>query len=177
LKHTNGHTRDLDLPRVIFGTSGLGNLFVELEESEKLNIVRESLRLGGPKVVFDTAGKYGAGLALETLGKCLRRLNVQPGNVIISNKLGWIRTALKTAEPTFEPGVWKNLKNDAVQKISYDGIIECFEQGNELLKGYTPQLISVHDPDEYIAAAKNEKESEKRYVDILNGKRIREEVR
>jgi D-threo-aldose 1-dehydrogenase len=159
----------LHLPPVIFGTSGLGNLFVALEEEEKLNIVSECVRLSkGKKVVFDSAGKYGAGLALETLGKCLKQLNVEPKNVVISNKLGWVRTKLKTKEPTFEPGVWKNLKHDAVQKISYDGIMECFEQGNELLNGYIPQMVSVHDPDEYIAAAKGYADSEKLYEDILD---------
>src|SRR5687768_9155439 len=109
----------LHLPPVIFGTSGLGNLFIALEEEEKLNIVSECVRLSKGKAVFDTAGKYGAGLALETLGKCLKQLNVEPENVVISNKLGWVRTKLKTKEATFEPGVWKNLKHDAVQKISY----------------------------------------------------------
>ena len=144
----NENLMQLSLPRVIFGTSGLGNLFVALEEQAKLDIISECVRLSKGKVVFDSAGKYGAGLALETLGKCLKHLNVHPDNVIISNKLAWVQTELKTKEPTFEPGVWKNLKHDAVQKISYDGIIECFEQGNELLNGYTPQMVSVHDPDE-----------------------------
>ena len=158
----------LHLPPVIFGTSGLGNLFVALEAEEKLNIVNECVRLSKGKVVFDSAGKYGAGLALETLGKCLKQLNVQPENVVISNKLGWIRTRLNTNEPTFEPGVWKNLKHDAVQKISYDGIMECFEQGNELLNGYVPQMVSVHDPDEYMAVAENYPHSEQLYANILD---------
>jgi D-threo-aldose 1-dehydrogenase len=157
----------LDLPPVIFGTSGLGNLFVALEEQAKLNIVSECLRLSSGKVVFDSAGKYGAGLALETLGKCLKQLKARPESVIISNKLGWLRTDLKTDEPTFEPGVWKNLKHDAVQKISYDGIMECFEQGNEFLNGYHAQLVSVHDPDEYLATASDPRQSEKLYKDIL----------
>lgn len=39
-------------------------------------------------VVFDCAGKYGAGLALQSLGNCLKILNVKPENVLISNKLG-----------------------------------------------------------------------------------------
>jgi D-threo-aldose 1-dehydrogenase len=170
----NGHeVKEFDkaalrLPPVIFGTSGLGNLFVALKEEEKLNIVSECVRLSQGKVVFDSAGKYGAGLALETLGKTLKQLNVPPENVVISNKLGWVRTELKTEEPTFEPGVWKNLKHDAVQKISYDGIIECFEQGNELLNGYIPQMVSVHDPDEYIGGARDFKHSEKLYDDILD---------
>ena len=156
------------LPPVIFGTSGLGNLFVALDDQAKLDIVSECVRLSKGKVVFDSAGKYGAGLALETLGKCLKKLNVHPDNVIISNKLAWVRTELKTEEPTFEPGVWKNLKHDAVQKISYEGIMECFEQGNELLNGYIPQMVSVHDPDEYLATAKDEQHAEELYHDILD---------
>jgi D-threo-aldose 1-dehydrogenase len=157
----------VDLPPVVFGTSGLGNLFVALEEQEKLSIVSECLRLSNGKAVFDSAGKYGAGLALETLGKCLRQLNARPENVIISNKLGWLRTDLTTDEPTFEPGVWKDLKHDAVQRISYDGIMQCFEQGNEFLNGYHAQMVSVHDPDEYIAVASNARQSEESYKDIL----------
>jgi D-threo-aldose 1-dehydrogenase len=159
---------DLNLPPVIFGTSGLGNLFVALDEQEKLDIVNECVKLSKGQVVFDSAGKYGAGLALETLGKCLKKLNVHPDNVIISNKLAWLRTELKTEEPSFEPGVWKNLKHDAVQKISYDGIIESFEQGNELLNGYIPQMVSVHDPDEYIAKAKDKQHAGELYNDILD---------
>ena len=158
----------LKLPPIIFGTSGLGNLFVALDETTKLNIVRECINQSNGSVVFDSAGKYGAGLALETLGKCLKELNVKPEEVIISNKLGWIRTHLKTKEPTFEPGVWKDLKYDAVQKISYDGILECFEQGNELLNGYIPQMVSVHDPDEYLAKATDEKHAAQLYEDILD---------
>ena len=164
----NGQTSGIELPPVIFGTSGLGNLFVRLSEEEKLGIVRECVQLSEGMVVFDTAGKYGAGLALETLGSCLKQLGVAPQEVIISNKLGWLRTGLKTPEPTFEPGVWKDLQHDAVQKISYDGILECFEQGNQLLGGYTPQLVSVHDPDEYLAGAANGEEAEQRYQDILD---------
>ncbi|MDO3628961.1 aldo/keto reductase [Mucilaginibacter sp. BT774] len=171
-KHQEPEVKGLDkaplsLPAIIFGTSGLGNLFVALDEEEKLNIVSECVRLSDGKVVFDSAGKYGAGLALETLGKCLRKLNISQENVIISNKLGWLRTELKTEEPTFEPGVWKNLKYDAVQKISYKGIIECFDQGNELLSGYIPQMVSVHDPDEYISTAKDHHHAEELYNDIL----------
>ncbi len=168
LKNEERNRAFADLPPIIFGTSGLGNLFVALEAQEKLNIVKECLRLSNGKVVFDSAGKYGAGLALETLGKCLKQLKAQPENVIISNKLGWLRTDLTTDEPTFEPGVWKNLKHDAVQKISYEGIMECFEQGNQLLGGYHAQMVSVHDPDEYLATANNARESEALYEDVLN---------
>ncbi|MBD1363154.1 aldo/keto reductase [Mucilaginibacter sp. ZT4R22] len=160
-----------NLPEVIFGTSGLGNLYVALEDSVKLAIVEESIASSAKPVVFDTAGKYGAGLSLECLGKCLKQSGVAPKDVLISNKLGWLRTELKTEEPTFEPGVWKGLKYDAVQNISYEGILQCYKQGNQLLNGYSASLVSVHDPDEYLLAAADDDDRAKRYLDILDAYR------
>lgn len=157
----------MHLPRVIFGTSGLGNLYQALDDSVKHAIVKESIQHSAHPAVFDSAGKYGAGLALEALGKSLRLLKTPKEDVLISNKLGWLRTKLTTKEPTFEPGVWKNLAHDAVQSISYQGILNCYEQGNELLNGYKAALVSVHDPDEYLLAAMNAEDQDKRYADIL----------
>lgn len=160
--------QEITLPKVIFGTSGLGNLYVALPDEVKLSIVNESVKCSPKPAVFDSAGKYGAGLALEALGSSLKQLKVSPSDVLISNKLGWLRTELKTAEPTFEPGIWRDLKYDAVQKISYEGILECYKQGNELLGSYHAELVSVHDPDEYLAASKNVQEQTQRYQDILD---------
>ena len=157
----------LKIPQIIFGTSGLGNLFVALDGTSKYHIISECINHTDGVAVFDTAGKYGAGLALETLGGCLKKLNVKRDEVVISNKLGWLRTELKTEEPTFEPGVWKDIKYDAIQNISYNGILECFEQGNQLLDGYIPQMVSVHDPDEYLGKAKDENQADQLYDDIL----------
>jgi len=169
--------KEINLPKVIFGTSGLGNLYVALSDDVKNAIVAESIRHSPKPAVFDSAGKYGAGLALESLGKSLAQLNVNPSDVLISNKLGWLRTALKTPEPTFEPGVWRDLKYDAVQRISYEGILECYEQGNGLLGNYRAELVSVHDPDEYLNAAKDEQEKAKRYQDVLEAYRALNELK
>lgn len=159
------------LPNVIFGTSCLGNLYQVMDENIKQQLVEQCFEHMGRPVFFDSAGKYGAGLALESLGKSLKNAGVNPKDVIISNKLGWVQTPLTTPEPTFEPGVWKGLKNDAVQRISYDGIIECYHQGNELLGDYNSALVSVHDPDEYLAAAADEQDEASRYADILEAYR------
>ncbi|CAF1544914.1 unnamed protein product [Rotaria magnacalcarata] len=165
----------ITLPKLIFGTSALGNLYVALEDKIKLEIVKACMQYTSAQktVFFDCAGKYGAGLALETLGNCLKTLNVKPDDVLISNKLGWYRTSelQHGTEPTFEPGVWRNLKYDAVQKISYEGILECYEQGNQLLNGYKAELVSVHDPDEYITGAHSQLEKDKRYNDIIEAYR------
>ena len=165
------------LPAVIFGTSGLGNLYAEVPFEEKLAIVAACVKHTPGCTVFDTAGKYGAGLSLESIGKSLSLLGVSPSDVLISNKLGWYQVDLVTEEPTFEPGVWKGLKNDAVQRISYEGILACFHQGNRLLGDYSAQLVSVHDPDEYLANAQSIADEEKRYKDILEAYRALTELK
>lgn len=168
----------ITLPPVVYGTSCLGNLYEALPYETKLAIVKECVANAPSNIVtFDTAGKYGAGLALEMLGTCLAELNVPKEKVVISNKLGWIRTPLVGDEPTFEKGVWKDLKNDAVQKISYDGILECYHQGNELLGNYEAQMVSVHDPDEYLESATDASDKEKRYHDILEAYRALKDLK
>jgi len=99
---------------------------------------------------------------------CLEELGVPPESVLISNKLAWKRIPLSPgSEPTFEPGAWVNLKNDATQDISYQGMFDCFEEGNRLLGKYSARIVSVHDPDEYLAGAKDEQELAKRREDVL----------
>tara|TARA_R110002124_G_scaffold287257_7_gene472041 strand:- start:6053 stop:7087 length:1035 start_codon:yes stop_codon:yes gene_type:complete len=148
----------LYFPSIIFGSSALGNLFQAYSKADKKAILKEAFNRTSPNTVFDTAGKYGAGLALEVLGEFLAEERIPRSNVIITNKLGWTRVPLTTPEPQFEPNIWKGIHHDAVQKISYEGILECFEKDNALLQGYVPQLISLHDPDEFLAKAKTKEE-------------------
>ena len=158
-------------PRIVFGTTPLGNIYQVVEESVKHDLVANWFRHAKTPVFIDSAGKYGAGLALESLAKNLSALGIAPADVVISNKLGWKRAPLRTPEPTFEPGAWFGLEHDAVQCISYEGILECHAEGNALLAPYETQLLSVHDPDEYLAAADSEADREKRYRDILDAYR------
>jgi len=146
----------------------MGNLYQELSEEVKLQIMQQWFAVSESTPMIDSAGKYGAGLALEVIGEGLKKLGIQKDDIIISNKLGWYRIPLTTAEPTFEPGAWVNLKYDAEQRISYSGILECWEQGCELLGGYyKPQVVTVHDPDEYLFAATDEADRIRRFNDIL----------
>ncbi len=168
MKRTPVKDTGIEIPAIIFGTSAMGNLYSTLKDEVKLEIISECFKYVPKPIVFDSAGKYGAGLALEVLGQCLQKLEIEPDDVIVCNKLGWLRTELKSPEPTFEPGVWHNLKHDAVLNISYQGILECFEQGNALLGSqYQPQMLSVHDPDEYITEGKTATEKEKRFQNIV----------
>ncbi len=163
---------NLRLPRVVFGTGSLGNQFEALSDETKLEVSREWFKHAARPVFLDTAGKYGAGLALEVIGRNLRQLAIDPADVVISNKLAWKRIPLRGPESAFEPGVWVNLQHDAIQCISYDGILECWRQGCELLGApYTTQMVSVHDPDEYLAAASSPAERQRRLADILDAYR------
>ena len=138
---------------IIFGTSCLGNLYREVPFETKVEIAVEWFK-AFPKPFIDSAGKYGAGLSLECIGKALRELGKKPGDLTISVKLGWRRSrrlAPGEAE-TFEPGAWAGLEWDAKQDISEEGIIRCYDEAKELL-GYPIDYVSVHDPDEYLAAA------------------------
>jgi len=159
----------MQLPQIVFGTSCLGNLYEALPEQTKWSIAREWFKHVEPPVYLDTAGKYGAGLALESIGQNLRRLNVPPEQVVISNKLGWKRVPLRGPAPTFERGVWADLKYDAEQCINADGILDCWRQGGELLGApYSAQLVSVHDPEEFLAGADSTLERNRRLANLLD---------
>lgn len=168
MEHRPIGTTGISIPPVIFGTSALGNLYSALSDETKTSIIRECLAHVPKPVVFDSAGKYGAGMALEKLGEILHKLRADPGDVVISNKLAWIRIPLLTPEPTFEKGVWIDIRNDSRQEISYNGILSCWEQGNELLgERFRPQMVSVHDPDEYLGTARNDEEFKILFDNIL----------
>lgn len=162
----------LYISRIVFGTSCLGNLYEAISNHTKRAICREWFAHTPTPVAIDTAGKYGAGLALEVIGRNLRELGVPADDVVVSNKLGWFRRPLRSSEPTFEPGVWANLQHDAEQRISYRGILDCWEQGCELLgPQYRPQLVSVHDPDEFLAAAASPDDRRRRFEQVLDAYR------
>ncbi len=158
----------LEAPQVVYGTSYLGNLYKALPYQEKLALMKKWFECTEKPVLIDSAGKYGAGLALEIIGKGLADLNISPEDIIISNKLGWYRVPLTTDEPTFEPGAWEELENDCIQTFGYDEIIKCFEQGNELLGGtYRSEVVSIHDPDEYLLGASDEADRKVRMQEII----------
>lgn len=168
MEHVAFGNTGLTTPPVVFGSTALGNLFRVFSYESKLETVRQIFEHIPKPVVIDSAGKYGAGLSLEVLGRCLGELGISDDEVIISNKLAWLRTPLRTAEPTFEPGAWFGLEHDAVQDISYGGMLQCFEQGLELLGGdYSTPIVSVHDPDEYLDAALSADDRRRRFDDIL----------
>ncbi len=167
MKYSKLGNSGIELPQLTFGTSFLGNLYREIAREEKSAIIQEWLAQLTGNILVDTAGKYGAGLSLEILGEEIELLENEGDRIYISNKLGWRRCSAANRALSFEPEVWVNLKHDATQDISYQGMYRCWEEGCELLKGKKPAFVSVHDPDEYLANAENTHDKARRWEDIL----------
>jgi len=172
VKHVPFGRTGLVVPPIVFGTSCLGNLYQALPWETKREILREFFARVPAPVVLDTAGKYGAGLALEAIGRGMRELGIPSDRVVISNKLGWYRVPLRGPEPTFEPGAWAGIEHDAEQRIDAEGIRACWLQGRALLGApYAPVLVSVHDPDEYLARASSPEDRERRWENVVGAYR------
>lgn len=45
-------------------------------------------------------------------------------------------------------------KCDAVQDLSYQGVLKFYHQGNKFLGAYEARIFSIHDSDGYLASAK-----------------------
>ena len=67
----------------MFGTAALGNVPQVIPEQRKLEICGKWFQQIEPPVFIDAAYRHGDGLALEVLGRMLRRLGVAGNEVVI----------------------------------------------------------------------------------------------
>jgi D-threo-aldose 1-dehydrogenase len=73
----------LSVPPIVFGTAALGNVPRVIPEQRKLEICGEWFEHLKPPVFIDATYGHGDGLALEVLGRMLRRLDVESDEAII----------------------------------------------------------------------------------------------
>jgi D-threo-aldose 1-dehydrogenase len=78
----------LTIPPIVFGTAALGNVPQVIPEQRKLEICGEWFQHIKPPVFIDVTYKHGDGLALEVLGRMLRRLDVEGDEIVIHLTLG-----------------------------------------------------------------------------------------
>ena len=113
---------NLNVPRVVFGTAALGNVGRVMTDQAKLAFCGEFLRQVALPVWIETSNSYGDGMALEVLGRVLRRLEVGSDEVVIQ------------------------LTIDAYHASS---IAECWEKSCRLLGDeFRPKLIAIEDVDD-----------------------------
>jgi D-threo-aldose 1-dehydrogenase len=109
----------LDVPPIVFGTAALANLPYVIPEQRKLEICAAWFQNIAPPVFVDVAYSDGEGIALELLGRMLRRLDIAGEEVVVH----------LTAK---------------ADQLADDWDKSCRLLGTE----YTPKLISLRDANE-----------------------------
>lgn len=122
---------ELAVPPIVFGTAALGNASRVIPDQTKLAICGEWFREVAPPVFIDAAYQHGNGMALEVLGRALRRLDVAGDEVVVSLELDGGQSPHGGEQPKRER------------------IMECWEKSCRLLGDeYRPKLVSICDVDD-----------------------------
>jgi D-threo-aldose 1-dehydrogenase len=130
------------LPRIGFGTSGIGNLTRRLSEAEATAVIEQALASG--ITFFDTAPLYGYGLSELRLGRSLRQL--PRASFILSTKVG------RYFEPTWgrplnSAGWHAPLNRQPVLAYTRDGVMRSLEQSFARLGIDSIDIVFIHDLD------------------------------
>ncbi|WP_053204378.1 aldo/keto reductase [Jiangella muralis] len=115
------------LPRLGIGTAAFGGLFTPVAEADALDAVRVAAELGVG--YFDTAPRYGHGLAETRLARGLRATGA---DAVVSTKVGWLLRDGDAVEPDWtERGIRASLES-SLARLGRDHVDIAF----------------IHDPDD-----------------------------
>ncbi|SEF10577.1 aldo/keto reductase [Jiangella alba] len=115
------------LPRLGIGTAAFGGLFTPVAEADALDAVRVAAELGVG--YFDTAPRYGHGLAETRLARGLRETGAE---AVVSTKVGWLLRDGDAVEPDWtERGIRASLES-SLERLGRDHVDIAF----------------IHDPDD-----------------------------
>ncbi|WP_299538008.1 aldo/keto reductase [uncultured Streptomyces sp.] len=120
------------LPRLGIGTAPLGGLFEEVTEREAAATLEAATAEG--ITLFDTAPRYGNGLAEERLGRLLPAGTARP---VISTKAGWLLREGAGSEPHW------------ITDWTERGIRTSLEGSLERLGRSSVDVLYLHDPQDY----------------------------
>ncbi|MFI9596688.1 aldo/keto reductase [Nonomuraea sp. NPDC052265] len=119
-----------ELPRLGLGTAPIGNLFQDVSEQDAAATVAAAVQEG--VTYFDTAPRYGHGVAEERLGRALAARG-GPAEPVISTKAGWL----------LRPG--QTVVTDWTER----GIRRSLESSLERLGRPSVDILYLHDPDDF----------------------------
>ena len=83
--------------------------------------VAEMCRHKRLRVMLDSTGQYGAGLAVEGVGLGPFQPGAPCSQVVVAGDLGWHRGLQHGQVPASMRGFWANLQHDAGAPIDYSG--------------------------------------------------------
>ena len=132
----------LMVPPIVFGTSALGNVGRVITEQSKLAICGEWFQQVAPPIAVEVAYEHGDGMALEVLGRMLRRMEIGGDEVVVQLSIG---RGDKSAELI------------ASGHADFNRVHLYWEKSCRLLgDDYRPKLISVAQGSEEAWRAANE---------------------
>ncbi|MFF4192674.1 aldo/keto reductase [Nonomuraea sp. NPDC001831] len=120
----------VELPRLGLGTAPIGNLFQDVSEQDAAATVAAAVQEG--VTYFDTAPRYGHGVAEERLGRALGT-GGDAAEPVISTKAGWL----------LRPG--QTVVTDWTER----GIRQSLESSLERLRRPSVDILYLHDPDDF----------------------------
>ncbi len=138
--------RGVTVTRVGLGGAPLGNMFMELPDSDAAATVAAAWESGIR--CFDTAPFYGHGLSERRMGEVLR--DHPRDEFVLSSKVG----RLLEPDPDFDPGIFQVPPGLAPRfDYSRDGVLRSIEASLERLGLDRLDVVLVHDPDDHEADA------------------------
>ncbi|MFG2516314.1 aldo/keto reductase [Streptomyces sp. NPDC048584] len=139
----------VEVTALAFGTSGIGNLYTEVDEETAYDAVRAAWQRGIR--TFDTAPHYGLGLAERRLGAALREhprdrytVSTKVGRRLEPDGSGGDDLANGFAVPATHRRVWD---------FSADGVRRTLEASLDRLGLDRVDVVYLHDPDDHAEQA------------------------
>ncbi|MDU9005620.1 aldo/keto reductase [Sedimentitalea todarodis] len=142
-------TTDVKVTEISFGCASIGNLYRAATDQEAQDVLQCAWDAGIR--YFDTAPRYGRGLAEQRLGRFLSRM---PRDAfVVSTKVGRV---LSPGAPMAEvDGFVDPLPNAVRHDYSGDGLEASLENSLDLLQTTYADIIFVHDIGTYTHGADN----------------------
>ncbi len=128
------------LPRFGMGTAAIGNLYRAVSDEEAMATVAAALAAGIG--YFDTAPRYGFGLAERRLGAALSACDPTEA-AIVSTKVG--RLLVPTTQTGTRQGFVDADPFDEVYDYSAEGVLRSFEASAARLQGRRIDIVLAHD--------------------------------
>ena len=152
---------ELEVTTLSFGCGGIGNLYRAITRDEA-EATLESAWAGGVRY-FDTAPRYGHGLAERRLGDFLR--DKKNETYVVSTKVGRLLKAVPESEvPDY--GFADPLPFRADYDYSYDGVMRSVEFSLARLGLNRVEILYVHDIG---VLTHGEAENARHFRDLMNG--------
>lgn len=141
----------LDLPVFGLGCASFGGLYTPAPAQEALAAIEAAWAAGVRH--FDAAPMYGLGRAEHLLGHFLREAAGDPGDIVLSTKVGRLMARPRPGRELppeapknpLDPGWQNGLRFQEVFDYSYDGIMRSFDDSQQRLGRPEIDLLYVHD--------------------------------